>query len=65
MLKEFHSEQEEKGSLHDIATGVSVETVVQTNHGPFPLERGARLALILSFSTSLHIVANIARCCKA
>ena len=37
--KKLHLELKEKRSLHDVASGVSIETVVQKNLGTFPLER--------------------------
>ena len=63
--KKLHLELKEKRSLHDVATGVSIETVVQKNLGTFPLERVGSISPDTVFSTSLLIVANVARCCKA
>ena len=64
MLKKLHSEQKEKDSLHDVATGVSIETVVQTNLGPFPLERAGSISPDKSFRLRcklLKMLQNVAK----
>ena len=53
--------RKEKCSLHDVATAVSVETVVQTNLGPFPLERAGSICPDTVF---FDFVAYCCKCCK-
>ena len=61
-LKTSIRNRQKKGSLQDVATGVSVETFVQTNLRPFPLERAGSISPHTVF---FDFVAYRCKCCKA